>query len=184
MPKAIITVEVRGSLIIATTMGGRELVRTTEDLKGNKLEGRIHCALGDDTKFQMVSPCARKISGGVKKIRAQFKALRWHPRVHRVDPRQRLIRLTSIPLHADPLWKNPVSPFNRVFEWHHHDYIYVGERGRLQGGPLRGQMQKIPFDLGEAVEKAARDADARNGWTPQNQRRLAAAAQRVREWRP
>ena len=164
MPKAIITVEVRGNLIIATTMGGRELVRTTEDLKGNKLAMRIHCALGGDTKFQMVSPCARKISGGVKKIRTQLKDLRWPPRVHRVDPRQRLIYTTRLKQIAYPIWKNPAPPWMRIYPL--DDYVYVSHSGRIFGRPLLGQMQKIPFDLGEAVEKAARDVMARNGWIP------------------
>eukprot|EP00973_Karenia_brevis_P084675 11749711-Karenia_brevis.AAC.1 len=86
MPKAIITVALRANLITATTMGGRELVRTTRDLKGNELVMLIHDILGEDTKFRMVSPCARKISGNRKKIRAQFKRWRWHPVVHRADP--------------------------------------------------------------------------------------------------
>ena len=43
-------------------------------------------------------------------------------------------------------------------------------------GALEGGLQKIPFDLGEAVMEAAR--------TPQNVTRLAEAAQRVREWHP
>ena len=177
MPKTIVTVALRGNLIIATTMSGRELLRTTEDLKGNELVFFLRCVLGYDTKFKMVSPCARKISGGAKKIRAQLTFRRWHPKVHRVDPRQRLINVRA-KQRADPVWKTaaPQSAYD--------EYTFVNELGFMMGGSLRGQMQKIPFDLGEAVEKAARDALARNGWTPQNQRRLAAAAQRVREWRP
>ena len=169
MPKAIITVEVRGNLITATTMGGRELMRTTEDLRGNRLAMRIKRVLGEGSKFKMVSPCAHMVRGNGQRVRTQFKRWHWHRKVHRVDPGQRLIG-TNIPRDAAPIWKNP-DRFDPTGE-----YIYVNERGHLLGTPLHGLLQKIPFDLGEAVMEAAR--------TPQNRTRLAEAARRVREWRP
>ena len=171
MPKTIITVEVRGNLITATTMGGRELLRTTEDLRGNRLAFRIERVLGEGSKLKMVSPCAHTVRGNGQRVRAQFKRWRWHPKVHRVDPCQRLIYCPTDRQRADPVWKNrfSVDPPNDA-------YIYVGEFGYMIEGALEGGLQKIPFDLGEAVMEAAR--------TPQNVTRLAEAAQRVREWHP
>ena len=146
MPKAIITVEVRGNLITATTMGGCELMRTSKDLRGNRLAMRIGRVLGEDSKFKMVSPCAHTVRGNGQRVRTQFKRWRWHPKVHRVDPHQRLIYCLTDPQRADPVWKNRFS-----VDPPHDAYIYVSEYGLMIEGFLEGLLQKIPFDLGEAV---------------------------------
>ena len=182
MPKTIITVDVRVNVITATTMGGRELVRSTEDLRGNELASDIEDVLGEGAKFKMISTCGQKISGDRKKIRAQLRRLvrmrRWHPLVFRVDPRQRLINRRA-EQRADPVWKTrfPLDPPN-------DEYVFVYPDGEIEFGALRGALQEIPFDLGEELKEAVMDATRLYRRRPDAHERLIEAARRVREWRP
>ena len=179
MPTTLVTVAFYRTRITVTTMGGRELVRTSDDLRGNQLVGRIHCALGvGSANIRMVTPCAHTVRGNGQRVRTQFKRWRWHPTVFRVDPGQRLINVHARQ-RADPVWKTRFArdpPYD--------SYTFVTPDGRIFFGALRGGLQKIPFDLGEEMMQAAAVATRAHRYTPQDHFRFLEAAWRVREWRP
>ena len=174
MPKTVVTVAFDRNLITVTMLSGRELFRTTDDLRGKQLAGRIHCALGvGSANIRMVTPCAHTVRGNGQKVRTQFKRLRRHPTVFRVDPGQRLINVHA-KQRADPVWKRP---------GYRGEYTFVTPDGRILFGALRGGLQKIPFDLGEEMMQAA-SIVTWGCYTPQDHSRFLEAARRVREWRP
>ena len=149
-----ITISLQSDAIVATSMAGEEVWRTTDvNISGRELKQALKEAIGH-ANFLMVTPEAEKLAAGAQGVQDQFRALanHKHPTIQRLNVNAwsrlpshtclgRCACQSTLP-HGCPVWK-PGRP--RGVQEH------VGLDGYVFEGPVWGTMQKIPYALGEEV---------------------------------
>ena len=189
-PMIAITISLQSDAIVATSMAGEEVWRTTEvNISGRELKQALKEATGH-ANFLMVTPEAEKLTAGAQATVEQFRALaaarqraanRKHPTIHRlsVNARFRAMCLPSSESehhHGCPVWK-PGRPRGVQTR--------VSFDGSVFEGPVWGTVQKIPYALGQEVQDALQNCrSSRSRSRSRTRRALAASVRKVRDWVP